>query len=529
MFYKNKILKTVVIKYDPKINPLDYKSICKKIIRRYDKFNLVLTVEKEDFSEFDIAKLRIIQKVLSELKQSFVFEIYSKDSYYLLKPFGINLNLKKLISRVSESVYIPTEVMTPDQEFSFLKDFFCFWRKNKLFGDLHLDFFNFLKISCFLFFCSYFAIYIADAKAELVFSPKSNRIEHVIKIPFGESDSEDFLIQTKKIEDYSKTYKFQAPAEVNSSEALTASAKIVNPTNEQITLNPYTPFRSKEGYIYRNTKLIIVPPINSEGVFGEALFELKPDLYSGESIYVGDRVSLSSGTKLFLQSHTDLNVELTQSLKASSGAKSYKLSQEDIDASKEFIKNDFLQNYKVLLKDYLVESVKSENLLILENKKLLENVEYNFSIDVKNLEKNGEYLVRVNPLIDVEVVDFKNVTTFVKRYMESQTSPNHSLSSIDLKNINIEKTFATLNDGQKIAQLIFNVYATETYDTTDSEKEASKFAFISNDVIGLTKSEVVDTLNDLNFIKLESVKISPFWMPQLPNNPSKIEIKFQNE
>jgi hypothetical protein len=69
--------------------------------------------------------------------------------------------------------------------------------------------------------------------------------------------------------------------------------------------------------------------------------------------------------------------------------------------------------------------------------------------------------------------------------------------------------------------LIFNVYATETYDTTDAEKEASKFAFISNDVIGLTKGEVVDSLNDLNFIKLESVKISPFWMPQLPNNPSK--------
>jgi hypothetical protein len=57
-------------------------------------------------------------------------------------------------------------------------------------------------------------------------------------------------------------------------------------------------------------------------------------------------------------------------------------------------------------------------------------------------------LFRVTPLIDVEVVDFKNVTTFVKRYMESQTSPNHSLSSIDLKNINIEKTYATLNDGR---------------------------------------------------------------------------------
>lgn len=529
MFYRNKILKTVVIKYDPKINPFDYKSICKKINQKYDKFNLILTVEKDNFTEFDIAKLRIIQKILKEVKQSMVFEIYSKDSYYLLKPFGLDLNLKKLISRVSESVYVPSEVMTPDQEFSFLKDFFCFWKKNKIFGDLHLDFINFLKISCFLFFCSYFAIYVADAKAELVFSPKSNRIEHVIKIPFDKNDSEDFLIQTKKIDDYTKSYTFQAPAEVDSSEVFTASAEIYNPTDEQITLNPYTAFRSKDGYIYRNTKLIIIPPINHDGVLGKASFDLKPDLYSGESIYIGDKVSISSGTKLFLDSNSKLEVKLVQALKGSSASKSYKLSQKDIDASKEFIKNDFLQNYKIVLRDHLLKSLESENLMILENKKLLKEIVYNFSIDKNNLEKNGEYVIKAKLSLDVEVVDFKNVTTFVKRYMESQTSPNHSLSSIDLKNINIEKTYATLNDGKKIAQLIFNVYATETYDTTDTEKESSKFAFISNDVIGLTKNQVVDNLNDLSFIKLESVKISPFWMPQLPNNPNKIKIKFQNE
>lgn len=529
MFYKNKILKTVIIKYDRRISPFDYKSICKKISHKYDKFNLILTIESNDFTEFDITKLRVVQKLLTEVKQAFVFEIYSKEAYYLLKPYGLNLNFKKLITRVAETVYVPSEVMTPDQEFSFIKDFFCFWRKNKIFADLHLDFLNFLKISCFLFFCSYFAIYIADAKAELVFSPKSNRIEQVIKIPYGVKDSEDFLIQVKEITDFSKTYTFHAKADVDSGKAFTSMAKILNPTNEQITLNPYTAFRSKDGYIYRNSKLIIVPPINHDGIFGETSFELKPDLYSEESIYIGDKVSLSAGGKLFLESNPDLQIELSDSVDNSVGVISYKLSESDIEASKNFIKNDFLQTYKILLKDHLSKSTENESIMILENKNLLDSIEYEFMLDSKNLEKTGEYFIKVTPKIEVEVVDFENVTNFVKKYMASQTSPNHSLSSIDLKNINIEKTYATLNDGKRIDQLIFNVYATETYDTSDQEKEAEKFAFISNDVIGLTKSQVQDNLNDLNFIKLEEVNISPFWMPQLPNNPSKIEIKFQNE
>lgn len=510
---------------DLKLNPLQYKSICKSILRRFPDSRLELHLQKEVLTEFEISKLRILDQVLKDLKANFQIIVVQKLTFMTLKAYGIQI---KKIAKIKSSPQVMQkfdEVLTPNQEFETLKNLFCFWKKSQVFTKFNWK--DLVRACLVIALVVFSTVYITSPKATIVFEPRSNRIERVMKINLNDESSKGIQLIPTRIQDIQQSYRFEADQSAKVGEVASFQAQISNPLDHPVSINPYTAFKSKTGKLYRNQQLIIVPPGSSTNP-GQATALIKPDLYSVSQSYIGDKISLSKGSILTTKQFPELQLVTEQAIANLTTRKDFVLNMEQKQAALDYAKADFNQNIFKITKIHLAKS-SSQEFILLENPQFLELVDLDYAIDDTRLSSHGEFFLVLKPDLEIQLIDQKKLFKNIKSFLNKQTTPNYLLSSIDLHNINIEKQRPKIENGESFDQIIFNIYATETFDVSKAKWVSQNLDPEKQYLKNLTIDQAKDHLSSLQNLTVQSVALQPFWAPTLPEQSDNINFSFNNE
>ncbi len=524
LFHKAAVQK-VYLDLDFTINPFDYRAIAKKLKARKPNLQLIFKLAKTELSEFDISKIRIIQTLIQELKIPISFQTYSRSIYLLLRPFNLDVSKIAKINTINTN-YVQNEVLTPNQEWNFLKDILLFWKKNPLFLKLHFSFNQMLRLGIFVLAILSFTIYITNPKAEIVFEPRSNRIEQVIKLNLNQNQPTSLQLKPELIQNLQKTYAFQAKQKVRPHSVPSYQATIFNFSTEPIEFKPFTAFISERGLKYRNQNFISVAPASSPEEPGLASLQIKPDLYSQAEAYVGQNIGLKSGTKITHVSQPKAYIQLEQAIPNMSSKHSYQLSNLELASSLDFATTDFQQNSFEYIKEHLQAQNINTNFTLLNHDSFIDILEISHETNTQSLEQDGTYQLTIKPKIAISLVDQSKLFKLIKTFLRKQTTPNYTLSSIDFKNINLDKTSALSEGANQVEQLIFNVFATETFDTKQIAAK-QEFDYQKSLITNLTVDQAKTELDKHRDLRVLEIQIHPFWSPTLPANKDNINISYK--
>jgi len=317
------------------------------------------------------------------------------------------------------------------------------------------------------------------------------------------------------------------------------SIKIINTTDEDITLRKSTKMQFNDNLIIRLPEWTKIPKQGNVVIH----YTMPPkDIYGA---IIGERGNKELGSKLTIpglpeemQKHIYAQVH-----KTFTGGKSvwkYKIQKDDFEKAKRFFKKEAIEVAQ-RESDKLLEQEKRDSnkntlrfLSPLYKSLQIEILEYKFAeneeefqnllskeqgfIDAKMKVRIKIYTYNTEDIITLIELKYKNIAPdemFLK-------SINNAILTSSIQNIVKEKSTAKLSFSTR------GIYEYSLHPKSDTEK-----IFIMNakkEIISTTKNEAQNILiNNFQEIATAKITLSPFWVQHLPELPEKINITIEHK
>lgn len=338
-------------------------------------------------------------------------------------------------------------------------------------------------------------IYLLSSKAMVLitFEPEKIGSNFIIKLG-SETNLEEDTLKADILETIQESEKIFLPTQTRSIETkASGEVVIINNYIKNQPLIATTRLLSPEGLLFRTTQSVLVPAsgkIKVKVVADEMgkKYEIGPTKFTIPGLWPGlqDKIYAQSETPM---SSTTKNIGL--------------ITQEEIEKIKKEFQEQLIKEIKEKIKPQIIKTEKLEEKI--ETKPRIENLDEVEELKIKLKMKFITIKFSENELENLIKNDFKKLITQEKELL----SINKENLTYDLGGFDLEKKTGKIKvavEGNFVPNL----------NTLNFPKEK---------LVGLTKNEVKEYLNNFSLIKNVEIKLRPFWLKTMPLLSNKIEIK----
>jgi hypothetical protein len=381
--------------------------------------------------------------------------------------------------------------------------------------------------------------YIALPGATVVITPQSDVIEQGINITlanvnrYGTApnlDSEHTVAYYPINITIQKSLDYTATGEIFNGTNATGTVTFVNERSTPWTLVALTRIQTEEGLIFRTQSPINVPGATSAG-FGSAQATVIADDVDAYGRVIGEKGNIEAST-FFLPGLREESRELLYArsnapMSGGSTVVTLKITQEDLDASAELMKNTLKDAVMEELETFVAQQnqLNGTSLQLLGLSDAIEMQDPAINVPL-NLVEAIQDKFQVSGTLKVSGVayDQKEMFALLKEELEHRKSPEKLLIKVDEKSISHE--IFSFNEIPGQIKMTSKIKGIEAYaiDPTD-EHGAQLIKKIKEHIAGKTVKEAEDYVQNLEEVNKVEISSWPVWAPTIPTVFENIEVE----
>jgi hypothetical protein len=413
-----------------------------------------------------------------------------------------------------------------------------------------------LALLLIAFLLLFFVSYIALPNATIYITPSSNIVEKTTNIILADAQLNKQLlsrtfgnsIPAHRIETtYENNFVYTANGKVFTGRNATCLFTLKNHRGTPWELIEGTRFQSDTGVIYRSQKPVNIPGAGFDLVTDEVGNSSRQKIPGQLSVLaiadevdvngaiIGARGNLKQGTKLVLpglstESREILFAEVEEDCKE--GYTSYYsiVTQDDIDAAKEKMKQDLETQAKKILEDFVASKnlERGVNLTLFDNPQAIRTEILDLSTPPNIVDSELESF-SVNGQIKIKGIAYNPEDYFeiLEKSLYEKVHPHKRLSSIDHNSTTYSIVYSDsdLRNLSKV-KLSVTVKGIEQYDFDPDSIEGKRLTNkIMEYIPNKTRSEAEYFITNLEEIDKASISMWPFWQRTIPPLESAVKIK----
>lgn len=392
--------------------------------------------------------------------------------------------------------------------------------------------------------------YIAFPGAIVYIQPKFDNITHTVNVTLADkrknqnllNQNKSHVIASEQIITVTKQTKvFNTTSKVFEGVNAKGKIKIINTSDEEWLLKGQTRFQTEDGIIFRIKESITVPPSykdEDDNVFlGEYIANVEADPFDIYSNPIGDRGNIAP-TKFIIPGLSKFNQKLIwgESLEPMiGGVTSYKkvVMEEDIEAAKKQVQDNLILMAREDLRTHLedMNKLNHTNLVLLDDRRYLktELQDLRISDDLEGTEKE-KFEIFAKIQAEGVAYDFDKLYSILKKELKTRAHPDMRIreDSISADTISYEVIDEDEDLGQiKITATIKGI---EEYIIEPDFEAGLRFSEkVKEKILGLSKEEAENYINNLTEVDKVYIKTWPIWISTIPRIPENIEFKLMEE
>ncbi|HCW32939.1 MAG: hypothetical protein UT55_C0003G0007 [Candidatus Peregrinibacteria bacterium GW2011_GWE2_39_6] len=392
---------------------------------------------------------------------------------------------------------------------------------------------------CLLFIISYIAL----PGATITIIPQSDVIEQSVNITLA------------NVKQYGTNPSLNSPhpiayypleVTVQKSATYTATGQIFEGTNARGTVTfinerttPWplvalTRIQTEDGLIFRIQSPVTIPAANSSG-FGTVDATVVADETDAYGRVIGEKGNIGPASFLLPglreESRKELYARNSSPMTGGSTVVTLKITQEDLDASKELIRQNLEAETTLALQTALDEQNKlnGTDLQLLTKTQALKLSEPTYDIPIYLLETlQDQFEVSGNMMVNAITYSKKELFEILKQELTMRKSPDKSLLKIDEGSLSYEIFEFEKNPGQ--IKLTATIKGIEAFAIDPSDENGAKLIKkIKEHIAGKPVKEAQDYIQNLPEVNKVKISCWPVWAPTIPSVFKNTEIKIDTD
>ncbi|MDP4008547.1 MAG: hypothetical protein Q8P68_05145 [Candidatus Peregrinibacteria bacterium] len=395
---------------------------------------------------------------------------------------------------------------------------------------------------------AYFAL--PGALIELTTSP--NTLQRSVNITLADktrnprlfSTSPGNIIETYKVEEtINKTIQYSSTGHLFEGSNSSGEITIINKSNHNWPLVKDTRFQTEDGLVFRiKTDAIIpasreIPKIRenrsayADSVPGELAVSVVADIEDAYGQVIGDKGNIGPShffvPGLSKESQNLLYGESKFNFTGGESISSPRVVKEDISASKEKLLEVMKSDAVSALRDKIEmdNSLKNTNLKLMEDSFVLTFSEPKYTVAPDLIDKElQEFDVSGEVKVTGIAYNFNEVMNILRQDLQTHKSPDKRL--VYIYDQSFAYDIADIDKQTGIIKITASIKGIEEFDINpDSETGQRLIKKIKEHVIGKSKKEAADYIQNLPEINKVNISTWPSWAPNLPAVPENIKIE----
>lgn len=394
--------------------------------------------------------------------------------------------------------------------------------------------------------------YFALPGATIVLTTSPSTIQRSVNITLADRaknpgvfrSSPGNVLDTYKIEEtIYKTIPYTSTGHIFEGSNSSGEITIINKSNKNWPLVKETRFQTEDGLVFRIKEDIIVPSSKEvsktredgtayiDTVPGETVIKVVADIEDAYGQVIGTRGNISPTTftvpGLSKESQNLLYGESKFAFTGGQSVSSPLITKEDIASAKEKLLEVMKAEAITALRDKVERdnAIKNTNLKLMDDSFVLTFSEPKYTLSPDLIGKElPEFEISGEITVNGIAYNFNEVMNILRQDLQSHKSPEKRLVYIYDQSFSYD--LADIDTKTGVIKITASIKGIEEFDINPQSESGQRLTKkIKEHVLGKSKKEASDYIQNLPEINKVTIKTWPSWAPTLPKVPENIEIE----